>query len=156
MAPRSKRATPLVTLVPDTAARAVALTIDGNDLPLVSPGEQVRLVFEGWPAIQFSGWPDLGRGTFGGRVAFVDATDNGKGGFRVVVVPDANSGPWPPEAQLRQGVRARGWVMLGRVRLGYELWRQINGFPALPPTDKDGAGVPANQKKPRASKDLQP
>lgn len=44
---------------------------------------------------------------------------------------------------LRQGVRALGWIQLGRVRLGYELWRLFNGFPpALPsePTLGDTAG----------------
>jgi len=147
----------LITLVPDTQDRAVELTIDGNDLPLVRPGEEVRLVFEGWPAIQFAGWPELARGTFGGRVSFVDATDNGNGGFRVVVIPHPDEPDWPDAGILRQGVRAKGWVMLGRVRLGYELWRQVNGFPALPPTDlsKKG-GPPPNQKKPRNSKELKP
>lgn len=147
----------LITLVPVTQQRSVELTIDGNDLPLVQPGQEVRLVFEGWPAIQFAGWPELARGTFGGEVSFVDATDDGKGSFRVVVVPRPNEPDWPSSGILRQGVRAKGWVMLGRVRLGYELWRQVNGFPALPPTDlAKGGGPPPNPKKPRNSKELRP
>ncbi|MFM9068837.1 MAG: hemolysin D, partial [Planctomycetota bacterium] len=37
-----------------------------------------------------------------------------------------------PEAKLlRQGVRANGWVLLNEVSLGYEIWRQLNGFPAV-------------------------
>jgi hypothetical protein len=32
---------------------------------------------------------------------------------------------------LRQGVRANGWVMLKTVPLGYEVWRQLNGFPPV-------------------------
>jgi hypothetical protein len=82
-------------------------------------------------------------GTFGGRVAFVDATDDGKGDFRVVVVPDEDDQPWPSSRFLRQGVRAKGWFLLNEVRLGYELWRQFNGFPpsysAPPPEGKAGA-----------------
>ena len=147
----------LVTLVPDTNARAVELLVDGNDMPLISEGETVSLLFEGWPALQFSGWPELDSGTFRGAVSFIDATDDGTGRFRVVVVPDASSDAWPDGDRLRQGVRAKGFVMLSRVRLGYELWRQINGFPPLP-TDKSakksGVALPPSAKKPRASKVL--
>jgi hypothetical protein len=128
--------------VPDTADRAVELWVDGNDVPLVADDRHVRLQFEGWPALQFSGWPSVAVGTFGGKVAFVDATDDGKGKFRVVVVPDGNE-PWPSARYLRQGVRANAWVLLGRVRLGYELWRQFNGFPPVvtnPDTSADKAG----------------
>lgn len=118
----------LAVLVPDTNERAVELWVDGNDVPLVQEGRHVRLQFEGWPAVQFSGWPSVSVGTFGGRISLVDATDNGRGKFRVVVVPDGAE-PWPQGRFLRQGVRSNGWVLLGRVSLGYELWRQFNGFP---------------------------
>jgi biotin carboxyl carrier protein len=118
----------LVVLVPDTDARAAELWVDGNDAPLLAEGRRVRLQFEGWPAVQFTGWPSVAVGTFGGRVALIDATDNGQGKFRVVVVPDGEQ-PWPSGRYLRQGVRANGWVLLNRVRLGYELWRLFNGFP---------------------------
>lgn len=79
--------------------------------------------------MQFAGWPQVAVGTFGGKVAFVDATDDGNGDFRVVVVPDEGSEAWPSSRFLRQGVRTRGWLLLKEVRLGYELWRQFNGFP---------------------------
>ncbi len=118
----------LVVLVPDTLSHAVELWIDGNDAPLVTPGRHVRVQFEGWPALQFVGWPSVAVGTFAGEVAFVDAADDGKGRFRVVVVPDEESS-WPDARYLRQGVRANGWILLDRVSLGYELWRQLNGFP---------------------------
>jgi hypothetical protein len=88
----------------------------------------VRLQFEGWPAVQFAGWPSVAVGTFGGEVAAIDPSDDGKGYFRVQVRPEDES-EWPTERYLRQGVRANGWVMLSRVRLGYEIWRQLNGFP---------------------------
>ncbi|MDQ3031613.1 MAG: HlyD family secretion protein [Myxococcota bacterium] len=119
----------LMVLVPDTADRAVEIWVDGNDAALIQAGRHVRLQFEGWPAVQFVGWPSVAVGTFGGEVAFVDATDDGQGDFRVLVVPDADDEPWPEPRFLRQGVRANGWVMLEQVRLGFEVWRQINGFP---------------------------
>jgi membrane fusion protein, adhesin transport system len=120
---------PIAVLVPDTVDRAVELWVHGNDAALISPGRHVRLQFEGWPAVQFAGWPSVAVGTFGGRVGFVDATDDGKGRFRVVVVPDPEDEDWPSAQYLRQGVRAKGWVLLEQVRLGFELWRQFNGFP---------------------------
>jgi len=146
---------PLVTLVPDTSARAVELEIDGNDIALVSEGETVSLVFEGWPALQMSGWPELAGGTFRGEVAFVDATDDGSGRFRIVITPSSDADPWPPAERLRQGVRAKGFVMLARVPLGQELWRQINGFAPMPSRKTlDKAALPATSKKPRAAKVL--
>ncbi len=125
-----KQGTPLAILIPDTNARAVELWVDGNDAPLITAGRHVRIQFEGWPAVQFVGWPSVAVGTFPADVAFVDATDNGQGKFRVVVVP-ANAEDWPAPEYLRQGVRANGWVLLNQVSLGYELWRQFNGFPPV-------------------------
>lgn len=119
----------LVELVPDAENRAVEILVDGNDVPLVQQGRHVRLQFEGWPAAQFAGWPSVAVGTFGGTVAFVDATDNGYGDFRILVVPDVNSPAWPGTNFLRQGARANGWVLLDIVPLGYEFWRRFNGFP---------------------------
>jgi hypothetical protein len=124
----------LAVLVPDTVDRAVEVWVTGNDMPLVREGAQARIQFEGWPALQFSGWPSVAVGTFAGRVSFVDATDNGAGLFRVLVVP-ADGVAWPAPIYLRQGVRAQGWIQLGRVRLGYELWRQFNGFPPSLPKE---------------------
>ena len=119
----------LMELVPVSGRNVVELWVDGNDAPLVSAGRKVRLQFEGWPALQFIGWPSIAVGTFGGEVLVVDASDNGKGEFRALVQPDAASPPWPEMRYLRQGVRANGWILLDRVSLGFELWRQFNGFP---------------------------
>jgi len=127
----------LAVIVPDTESRAVELWMDGNDVPLLSEGRKVRLQFEGWPALQFSGWPSVAVGTFGAKVALIDATDDGKGRFRVVALPDEEDEPWPPGRFLRQGVRVNGWVLLDQVKLGFELWRRLNGFP---PTTDVGAG----------------
>lgn len=129
----------LLVLVPDTKERAIEVWVSGNDAPLVSPGRHVRLQFEGWPALQFSGWPSVAVGTFGGQVSFVDPSDDGKGKFRVVIVP-AEGEPWPDARYLRQGVRAHAWILLDQVRLGYELWRQFNGFPPTVNQPVDGEG----------------
>lgn len=126
-----KAGDPLLVLVPDTTDRAVELWVNGNDAPLITAGAPVRLQFEGWPAVQFAGWPSVAVGTFGGRVALVDSTDDGKGKFRLLVVPDPQDGPWPETRFLRQGVRAKGWVLLNQVSIGYEVWRQLNGFPPV-------------------------
>jgi multidrug resistance efflux pump len=130
-----KEGDPLFTIVPETSEQAVELWINGNDVPLVRAGRKVRLQFEGWPAVQFAGWPSVAVGTFGGEVIAIDATDDGKGKFRVLVRPDTDQS-WPEERFLRQGARANGWILLNEVALGYELWRQLNGFPpALPSPD---------------------
>lgn len=121
----------LLTLVPASKQNVVELWVQGNDMPMVTAGRDVRLQFEGWPALQFTGWPAVAVGTFGGRVILVDAADNGRGQFRVLVEPDATDTPWPSTHFLRQGVRANGWVMLNVVPLGYEIWRQFNGFPPV-------------------------
>lgn len=144
----------IAILVPNTKERAVELWVDGNDLPLIVTGSHVRLQFEGYPAIQFGGWPELSVGSFGGSVALIDATDDGKGHFRILITPDQDDIPWPDNRFLRQGVRANGWVLLGQVTLGYELWRNFNGFPplvlpepTLPETTKDDAGKKDDQEE---------
>lgn len=151
-----KQSVTLAMLVPTTRQLAVELNVDGNDVTFIDVGRHVRLQFEGWPAIQWVGWPSAAIGTFGGKVAFVDRFDDGTGNYRVMVLPDerpflepegqlvnwlrklitfdkvsqaANPHAWPGEPWLRQGVRARGWVVLDRVSLGFEIWRQLNGFP---------------------------
>jgi RND family efflux transporter MFP subunit len=125
----------LLSLIPASQSRAVELWIDGNDLPLMSEGREVRIQFEGWPALQFSGWPSAAVGTFGGRVQLIDAADNGKGQFRLLVTPkDGES--WPDPHYLRQGVRVHAFILLNRVKLGFELWRRFNGFPVSVSVDE--------------------
>lgn len=147
-----KAGEPLATIVPVSTKDVVELWVDGNDMPMVQPGAGVRLQFEGWPALQFSGWPSIAVGTFGGRVRSVDATDNGQGRFRVLVETDPNDEPWPAARFLRQGVRANGWVLLNVVPVGYELWRQFNGFPpAIAPAEPGSA--PSDGADKAAAKD---
>jgi adhesin transport system membrane fusion protein len=133
---------PICVVIPDTAERYVEAWVDGMDMPLVRPrisgpdgplrrGSPVRLQFEGWPAIQFVGWPSVAVGTFGGEVVSVDATDDGSGRFRVVIAHDADDSAWPQGQFLRQGVRAKAWIMLEVVPAWREVWRQLNGFPPV-------------------------
>jgi multidrug resistance efflux pump len=138
---------PLLILVPDTDLKAVELWVGGNDAVLITPGRRARLQFEGWPALQFTGWPEVAVGTFGGIVAFVDATDDGKGKFRVLIVPDPDDDPWPSERFLRQGVRVHGWVLLNRVTMAYELWRQLNAFPPLLTPETPAPGLAREKMK---------
>jgi multidrug resistance efflux pump len=141
----------ICVIIPETDSRFVEMFLDGNDMPLITPrttnaqgivepGSDVRIQFEGWPAIQFIGWPSVAVGTFGAEVVFIDPTDDGKGKFRVVVAPkpdrftrngQTKEERWPSNRFLRQGVRANGWVLLNRVPLWMEIWRQINGFPPV-------------------------
>ncbi len=154
----------LFTIVPETDDLAAELTIQGNDIRLIHVGDHVRLQFEGWPAIQFVGWPNAAVGTFGGTVIAINPTDDSKGNFKILVGPSRNSShsgleshegkvsdnpdkeSWPDSRYLRQGVRANGWVILKTVPLGFEVWRQINGFP--PSTRDDAPGVKEYEPKP--------
>ncbi|NCZ88998.1 MAG: HlyD family efflux transporter periplasmic adaptor subunit, partial [Actinobacteria bacterium] len=110
---------PLAVIVPDTAERVVELMVDGVDSPLLTAFKaqsgafpHVRLMFEGWPAIQVAGWPSVATGTFGGRVRQVDPTDDGNGRFRVLIEEDAlePADRWPEDSQLRQGNQAVGYI----------------------------------------------
>jgi len=117
----------LVEIVPDNVKYAVQLFIDPMDLPLISVGQKVRFIFDGFPAIVFSGWPQSSIGTFGGRVAAIETNVSTNGKFRVLVKEDDPKHPWPQ--QLRMGGGAKGIALLKDVRVYYELWRIINGFP---------------------------
>lgn len=129
----------LVSFAPVASQRATELFVTGLDAVLVSPGREVRLSFEGWPAVQFSGWPSVAVGTFPGIVQFVDPAVSANGRYRVVVTEKPGE-PWPDERFLRLGGRAQGWVLLNEVRLGYEIWRQLNYFPPEPTPAVTAAG----------------
>jgi multidrug efflux pump subunit AcrA (membrane-fusion protein) len=118
----------LALIVPETANRSVELKVNGNDAPLLSVGRKVRLQFEGWPAVQFAGWPSVAIGTFGGEIAVIDPGADAEGNVRIIVFPEEGA-EWPDARYLRQGVRVVGWILLDSVTLGWELWRQFNGFP---------------------------
>ena len=147
-----KKGEQLFVIVPEADELAVEMTVSGMDWPLIQEGDLVRLQFDGWPAVQFAGWPSAAIGTFGGKVNRKLPTDDGTGRFRVVVVPDSHfprENGWPDDRYLSQGVRANGWVLLNRVTLGYEIWRQLNGFPptVAPDSAKGGSDKGDKAKK---------
>ncbi|MGR8921040.1 MAG: HlyD family secretion protein [Gammaproteobacteria bacterium] len=133
-----KAGDPVARFAPADVDRAVEVFVSGLDAPLVQPGLSARVMFEGWPAVQFSGWPEAAIGTFAGIVVATDPVASQSGRFRVLIAEDSAE-PWPPARYLRLGGQAQAWVQLGTVRLGYELWRRLNRFPPRPP---DAPGVP--------------
>lgn len=141
-----KAGDPIVTVQPSVAERAVELFVRPIDVPLLRRGRKVRLQFEGWPALQFSGWPSVSVGTFGGVIAVIDQVSAPDGTFRVLVTPDPDDDPWPE--QLRIGTSVYGWAMLDEVRVWFELWRQLNGFPpSIRPEDAERMEAPPGDAK---------
>lgn len=118
----------IATFAPNLTQPAIELFISGNDIALVEPGRKVRLQIEGLPAVQFSGWPNMSVGTFGGIVKSVDQSISQNGQFRVFIIQDPNE-QWPDQRFLRHGTKVYGWVLLNEVKAGYEIWRKINNFP---------------------------
>lgn len=117
----------LVEIVPRQVDYAVELYVRPVDLPLLSLGQKVRFMFDGFPAIVFSGWPSASYGTFGGVVVAIESSISNNGKFRILVGEDPSDKPWPPT--LRMGAGAAGIALLKNVSVWYELWRNINGFP---------------------------
>ncbi|MDP5168723.1 MAG: HlyD family secretion protein [Bacteroidia bacterium] len=117
----------IVSIVPIEQQQAAEIFVRPVDVPLVLKGEHVRLEFDGWPALVFSGWPNTSFGTFGGRVFAIENDISTNGLYRILIEPDPEDEPWP--IQLRVGSGVRGFALLDDVPLWYELWRQLNGFP---------------------------
>lgn len=122
-----KEGTPIATIMPSTYDIAVETFINPVDLPLVKKGEKIRVWFDGWPTIVFSGWPEMSYGTFGGEIVAVEnfISDNGK--FRVLIAPDSTDEKWP--SQVRVGSGAQTIALLNTVPVWFEIWRVLNGFP---------------------------
>lgn len=133
----------IVEIVPTDVQYAVEIFVRPVDLPLVAPGQQVRFMFDGFPAVVFSGWPEASYGTFGGKVTAVETAVSYNGKFRVLVAEDSTDKPWPK--QLRVGAGAQGMALLKDVPIWYELWRNINGFP--PDYYKPATTAPAEKSK---------
>ena len=119
--------TPLMEIVPAGNQLAVEMYVHPMDLPLINPDQPVRLQFDGWPAIVFSGWPQNSYGTYGGRVVAMDRVISNNGRYRVLIAPDKTQHPWPEE--LRIGSGALCMALLNDVPIWYEIWRKLNGFP---------------------------
>lgn len=122
-----KEGSEIVSIMPADYDLAVAMYVDPIDLPLIEKGQEVRIQFDGWPAIVFSGWPNTSYGTFGGKVFAIDNFISPNGKFRLLVAPDPDAEPWPDA--LRVGGGARNMLLLKDVMIWYELWRRFNGFP---------------------------
>ncbi len=119
----------LAKIIPSNNQLAVELVIKGKDLALIKELQKVRLVFDGWPAVQVAGWPSIAVGTFEGQIKIIDAGDDGQGNFRIIVLPNGN--PSWPEDLLRMGTKAEGWIQLKRVPVWWEIWRLISGVPPI-------------------------
>ncbi len=117
----------IAEIVPDKIQYAVEMYVQPLDLPLIAIKQKVRFLFDGFPAIVFSGWPKASSGTFGGEIVAVESNLSVNGKFRVLVKEDATDKPWPKE--LKMGAGAQGITLLKDVPVWYELWRNINGFP---------------------------
>jgi multidrug resistance efflux pump len=122
-----KDGTQIVSIMPSKYDVAVETFVSPNDLPLINKGEKVRIWFDGWPTIVFSGWPNMSYGTFGGKIVAVEnfISDNGK--FRVLIAPDREEAPWPKQISMGSGVKTL--ALLDNVPVWFEIWRTLNGFP---------------------------
>ncbi|MFE3846560.1 HlyD family secretion protein [Flavobacterium sp. LB3P45] len=122
-----KEGTPIATIMPSDYDIAVETFVNPIDLPLINKGEKVRVWFDGWPTIVFSGWPDMSYGTFGGKIVAIEnfISDNGK--YRVLIAPDSSEAKWPKQLSIGSG--AQTITLLHNVPIWFEIWRTLNGFP---------------------------
>lgn len=133
----------LCNIVPVQKEQAVELYIDPVDLPLISKGQNVQLIFDGWPAFVFSGWPGISYGSYSAEIVTFDKVISANGKFRVLAVRTGER--WPDAIQIGGG--AKGFALLGNVPVIYELWRKANGFPPEFYKPKTQASYEADVKK---------
>ncbi|WP_299674408.1 HlyD family secretion protein [uncultured Tenacibaculum sp.] len=117
----------LVGIMPANYELAVEMYVRPIDLPLVHIGEDVRVQFDGWPAIVFSGWPNVSYGTYGAKVVAIENFISDNGMYRVLLAPNKDAEPWP--TAIRVGSGAKTIALLDNVPIWFELWRQLNSFP---------------------------
>jgi multidrug efflux pump subunit AcrA (membrane-fusion protein) len=122
-----KEGTPIATIMPSNFDIAVETFVNPVDLPLIKKGEKIRVWFDGWPTIVFSGWPEMSYGTFGGQIVAIENFISENGKFRVLIAPDPEEDKWP--SQLRVGSGAQTIALLNTVPVWFEIWRVLNGFP---------------------------
>jgi len=122
-----KEGTQIVSIMPSKYDIAVETFVSPNDLPLIHKGEKVRIWFDGWPTVVFSGWPDMSYGTFGGKIVAVENFISTNGKFRVLIAPDNEEDAWPKQVSIGSG--AQTLALLDNVPIWFELWRTLNGFP---------------------------
>jgi len=128
----------LVNIMPSNFELAVEMYVRPIDLPLIHKGENVRVQFDGWPAIVFSGWPNVSYGTYGAKIVAIENFISANGMYRVLLKPDAEDIPWPDAIRIGSGVRSL--ALLNDVPIWFEFWRQINSFPPdyYQPTNNTG------------------
>ncbi|AUC84093.1 biotin attachment protein [Polaribacter sp. ALD11] len=117
----------LVGIMPEKYDLAVETYVRPIDLPLLHIGEKVRVQFDGWPAIVFSGWPNASYGTYGAKVVAIENFISNNGKYRVLLAPDETDNTWP--TAIRVGSGAKTIALLEDVPIWFELWRQLNSFP---------------------------
>lgn len=117
----------IVQVVPGNYQLATEIWVKPMDLQLLAVGQKVRFMFDGFPAIIFSGWPQASYGTFGGEIVAIETNLSENGMFRVLVAEDKSDRKWPADLKLGTGVVS--FALLNDVPIWYELWRQVNGFP---------------------------
>ncbi|MGJ8745730.1 HlyD family secretion protein [Polaribacter sp.] len=117
----------LVGIMPEKYDLAVETFVKPIDLPLLHIGEKMRVQFDGWPAIVFSGWPNASYGTYGAKVIAIENFISTNGKYRVLLAPDTTDYNWP-EA-IRVGSGAKTIALLEDVPIYFEIWRQLNSFP---------------------------
>ena len=122
-----KEGTPIATIMPSEYDIAVETFVNPIDLPLLTKGEKVRVWFDGWPTIVFSGWPDMSYGTFGGEIVAIENFISENGKYRILIAPDKKEDKWPK--QLSIGAGAQTIALLNNVPVWFEIWRTLNGFP---------------------------
>jgi multidrug resistance efflux pump len=122
-----KEGTAMVSIMPAGYDIAVETYVDPIDLPLIKRDSRIRVWFDGWPTIVFSGWPGMSYGTFGGRVVAIENYISPNGKYRILVSPDKDEEPWPE--QLSIGAGTQTIALLENVPIWYEIWRNLNGFP---------------------------
>ncbi len=122
-----KEGTPIVSIMPADIDIAVESYVDPIDLPLISKGEKVRVWFDGWPTIIFSGWPEMSYGTFGGEIVAIENSISENGKFRILIAPDKTDTKWPKQISVGSG--AQTIALLNNVPIWFEVWRTLNGFP---------------------------
>ena len=122
-----KEGTQIVSIMPSKYDIAVETFVSPNDLPLIHKGEKVRIWFDGWPTVVFSGWPNMSYGTFGGKIVAVENFISTNGKFRVLIAHDQEEDAWPKQISIGSG--AQTLALLDNVPIWFELWRTLNGFP---------------------------
>ncbi len=123
-----KEGSDIATIMPANYDLAVQVYVKPEDIPLLTTNDKVQIRFDGWPAIVIRGWPKGSTGVFTGKVVAIDKFIGDNGYYRVIVSPMEDEKTWPEKLSI--GTGANAFLLLNKVPIWYEIWRQLNGFPA--------------------------